>query len=417
MSQLAIHGGEKTVTLDQSQASQWPIIDDEVIAAVTGQLKTGEISFSNTIYEFEEEFADYHGVEHALAHNNGTSSIHSALFAIGVGPGDEVITTVATFWGTYMPILTCQAVPVFCDIDPLTGCPDPDDIERRISPATKAIIVVHQGGMPAEMNAIMDVAQHHDLIVIEDCSHAHGATYKGQKVGAISHIGCFSMQAGKLLPSGEGGVMITNNLDWHERAICLGHYERISKLSNPDYQKYAQTCFGYKYRISPISAAIARVQLRHLDRRNKQRDDNVMYLMDGIADCPGIYPLKPAEYIFRGYYSRPYVRYKADELNGLPKAKLIEALRAEGVAVASGAPGGSNHLSAIFQERNHTAFSRPGIRPEVKYQKGDLPRSENPCQDMMTIPAFISASKELLDQYIDSFHKVTDNTTKLLKSV
>ena len=106
MSQLAIHGGEKTVTLDQSQASQWPIIDDEVIAAVTGQLKTGEISFSNTIYEFEEEFADYHGVEYALAHNNGTASIHSALFAIGVGPGDEVITTVATFWGTYMPILT-----------------------------------------------------------------------------------------------------------------------------------------------------------------------------------------------------------------------------------------------------------------------------------------------------------------------
>ena len=416
-SRLAIHGGKKAVTLDQSRASQWPIIDDEVIAAVTGQLKTGEISFSNTIYEFEEEFADYHGVKYALAHNNGTASIHSALFAIGVGPGDEVITTAATFWGPYMPILSSQAIPVFCDIDPFTGCPDPADVEQRISPNTKAVIVVHLGGMPAEMDAIMEVSRRHNLIVVEDCSHAHGATYKGQKVGTIGDIGCFSMQAGKLLPSGEGGVMITNNLDWHERAICLGHYERISKLSNPDYHKYSPTCFGYKYRISPLSAAIARVQLRHLDQRNKQRDDNVMYLMDGIGAFSGIYPLKPAEYIFRGYYSSPYIRYNADELNELPKPKLIEALRAEGTSVASGAPGGSNHLSAIFQERNHPAFSRPEIQHKITYRKGDLPRSEKPRQDMMTIPAFPAADKILLDQYIEAFHKVTDNAVELLKKI
>ena len=178
---LAIHGGKKAIILDQSQASRWPIIDDEVIAAVTGQLKTGEISFSSTIYEFEKEFADYHDVGYALAHNNGTASIHSALFAIGVGPGDEVITTAATFWGTYMPILSSQAIPVFCDIDPYTGCPDPADIEQRITPNTKAMIIVHLGGMPAEMDAIVEVSQRYNLIVIEDCSHAHGATYKGHQ--------------------------------------------------------------------------------------------------------------------------------------------------------------------------------------------------------------------------------------------
>ena len=412
---LAIHGGKKAIILDQSQASQWPIIDDEVIAAVTEQLKTGEISFSSTIYEFEKEFADYHDVRYALAHNNGTASIHSALFAIGVGPGDEVITTAATFWGTYMPILSSQAIPVFCDIDPYTGCPDPTDIEQRITPNTKAVIIVHLGGMPAEMDAIVEVSQRYNLIVIEDCSHAHGATYKGQKVGTIGDIGCFSMQAGKLLPAGEGGVMITNNLDWHERAICLGHYERIPHLSNPDYHKYSPTCFGYKYRISPLSAAIASVQLRHLDQRNKQRNDNVMYLMEGISAFPGMHPLKPAEYIFRGYYSNPYIRYDAGELGGLPKSKLIEALRAEGASVASGAPGGCNHLSAIFQERNHPAFSRPEIQHEITYEKGDLPRSEKPRQDMMTIPAFPVANEALLDQYIEAFHKVTANAVELLE--
>ena len=108
-----------------------------------------------------------------------------------------------------MPILSCQAIPVFCDIDPFTGCADPADIERRISPHTKAVIVVHLGGMPAEMDAILEIAKRHNIFVVEDCSHAHGATYKGKKVGTIGDVGCFSMQGGKLLPSGEGGVMIT----------------------------------------------------------------------------------------------------------------------------------------------------------------------------------------------------------------
>jgi dTDP-4-amino-4,6-dideoxygalactose transaminase len=417
MSKLAIKSGDKAVTLSQSEASLWPIIDDEMTEAVINQLQSREISFSDTIYKFEEEFAAYHGVKYALAHNNGTSSIHGALFAIDIGPGDEVITTSATFWGTYMPILTCQAIPVFCDIDPFTGCPDPEDIERCISKQTKAIIVVHLGGMPADMDAIMDIAKRHNLFVIEDCSHAHGASYKGKKIGSIGDIGCFSMQAGKLLPSGEGGVMITDNLEWYERAVCLGHYERISKLSDESYHKYASTCFGYKYRIAPISAAIARVSLKHLDERNKQRDDNVQYLMDGIAECEGVYPLKPSDGVFRGYYSRPFVRYADEELGGLPKEKFIEALQAEGVSVSSSAPGGSNHLSAIFQERDHTAFTRPEVKREVTYQKGDLPNSENPRKDLMTIPAFLGENKALLDQYIEAFRKVVINAGELLEDV
>lgn len=412
MSKLAINGGSKAITL--SQSDPWPILDDEVIEAVVKQVKSGQLSTSETTYKFEEEFAAYHGVKYALAHNNGTSSIHGGFFGVGVGPGDEVITTAATFWGTYMPILSCQAIPVFCDIDPFTGCPDPADIERRISPHTKAMIIVHLGGMPAEMDAIMDIARRHNIIVIEDCSHAHGATYKGKKIGAIGDVGCFSMQTGKLLPSGEGGIMITNNLEYYERAVCLGHYERIGGLPDAKYHKYASTCLGYKYRINPVASAIARVQLRHLDERNKRRNDNVMYLMDGIAECKGINPRKPPDYIFRGYYSRPYVQYLPEELDGLPKERFIDALRAEGASVGSGAPGGSAHLAAVFQEKTHPAFSHSAVKREVKYQKGDLPASENPRGDLMTIPAFHGVSKALLDQYIEAFKKVAENADELL---
>ena len=177
MELLAINGGPQAVTLDQQQANMWPVIDEEVTEAVVAQLKTGKLSFSETILEFEREFADYHGSKYALAHNNGTASIHAALFALGIGPGDEIVTPATTFWGTYMPILSCQAVPVFCDIDPFTGCADPEDIERRISSRTKALIIVHYKGVPANMDAVLKLTKRHGISLVEDCSHAHGATY------------------------------------------------------------------------------------------------------------------------------------------------------------------------------------------------------------------------------------------------
>jgi len=155
--------------------------------------------------------------------------------------------------------------------------------------------------------------------------------------------------------------------------------------------------------------------IRHLDERNKRRNDGVMYMMDGIDACKGLYSVRPPAYIFRGYYGLPYVRYATEELGGLPKAKFLAALRAEGAGVSSGAPGGHGHLQAIFRERNHPAFTRPEVKREVKYEEGDLPNSENPRQDLFTIPAFPTPSNQLLDQYIEAFKKVTENAEELLE--
>lgn len=418
MSALAIHGGEKAITMEQSEALRWPIITDEEISAVVELMRKGELSISETTYKFEEEFATYHGVKHALAHNNGTAAIHAALFAVGVGPGDEVIVPPLPYWAVAMPVLTCNAVPVFCDVDPVHFCPDPKDIEKRLTPQTKAILVVHNDGMPTEMDAVMDIAHKHGLPVIEDCSRAHGATYKGKKVGTIGDIGCFSLQTSKLMIGGEGGVLITDNTTYYERAVCLGHYERIGRLPDEQLHRYASTGFGYKYRINPLAAAIARVQLKYLDERNARRNANVAYLCSAFAEMPGIEPLPIPDYIERVYYGPFRIRYRAEQLNGLPKEKFIAALQAEGALVNDWQPPKPLHLQAVFQERNlwgnGCPFDCPHVHRRVVYEPGALPVAENPPDDLIGVPAFPSATKQLLDQYILAFRKVIEHADELM---
>jgi len=297
---LALFGGTKSVTAENKD--HWPLITDEDVTAVTHLLRKGEISItdgSGIIQELEQAFAEYLGVQYALVQCNGTSTLHAALFAVGVGYGDEVIVPTYTWPSTASTVLLCNAIPVFCDIDPHTFCADPADIERKITSATKAIAVVHLWGHPAEMDEIMAIARRHGLAVVEDASHAHGATYKGRKVGTIGDVGCFSLQGSKALPGGEAGIAVTNNPDFFDRMLTFSHYGgRIEKDSLTDrYTQFAFTGFGPKYRVHPLAAAIARVQLKHLDEYIKARRQNLDYLTDGLATIPGITPPYTAPYV------------------------------------------------------------------------------------------------------------------------
>src|SRR5687767_12796929 len=227
--QLAILGGQPAITLDQTEAARWPLIEAEETAAVQEVLASGELSTSPVARQLEAEFAAYHGVRYALSANNGTAALHAAFFALGVGPGDEVISPAATYWATAVPVLNCGAIPVFADVDPETLCIDPSDVERRISPRTKAIVVMHAGGMPCEMDALLEIARRHGLRVVEDASHAHGALYKGRKVGTFGDVAAFSLQTSKLCPAGEGGILLTDDEAILRRATALGHYERLGR--------------------------------------------------------------------------------------------------------------------------------------------------------------------------------------------
>lgn len=428
---LALLGGEPAITLDQTEAARWPLVEAEEIAAVSEVLVSGQWSIAPVANEFEAEFAAYHGVRYALSSNNGTAALHAAFFSLGLGPGDEVISPSATYWATAMPILNVGAIPVFADVDPGTMNIDPADVERIITPRTKAIVVMHGGGMPCEMDAILDIARRHGLRVVEDASHAHGALYKGRKIGSFGDIAAFSLQTSKLCPSGEGGVLITDDEALLRRATALGHYERLGRrpaatgqeegTEEHEYDRFHSTAFGFKYRISPLHAALARVALAKLDERNRRRNGNVQYLLNGLAEIPGLAPPELPDYVQRVYYGQPRLRYDAAEFGGLSIDRLVAALRAEGARVGGGTQlrhRGGLHTQPMFTERAHWAFDHPAnaeSMARVKYGEGTLPVTESPPADRISVPAFPRASRDLLDQYVEAFHKVARNASRLLE--
>ncbi len=423
---LALLGGPKAFTRSEelSQASRWPVFTEEEKAAVCEVLESGNVY--GVISEFEQKFANYHGVRFALAHNNGTSSIHSAYFAVGVQPGDEVITSAYTWHLQVSPILSLHAIPVFCDVDRKSGCIDPDDIKRKVSKRTKAIAVVHPFGAVAPMDGIVSIAKEHGIAVIEDCSHAHGATYKGKKVGTLGDIGCFSLQASKLMTAVEAGVFITNDEEYYERACVLGHYERIPRLKSERYRKYndpqkeqAPSCFGFKYRIHPLAAAIALVQLRHLDEWNEIRRRNMGYLTKMLSQVGGE--------VFEPPYEAPetkrvwlnYICQYHREKTGVSRERFIDALRAEGLPVTGGRTGYLPvYWNPIYEERSVWAegypFDAPYVSRKVTYQQGMCPEAESFFKRTVGLPVLHRpCSQELLDEVVETVAKVLDSVEAL----
>ena len=417
---LALFGGPKAVTVESHE--RWPLITEEDVEAVMRLLRKGEISITTgtgIIQEFEQAFAEYLGVRHALVQCNGTSTLHAGLFAVGVGYGDEVIVPTYTWPSTASTVLLCNAIPVFCDVDPRTFNADPADIERKITSATKAIAVVHLWGHPAEMDEIMAIARRHGLAVVEDSSHAPGAAYKGRRVGTIGDVGCFSLQASKALPGGEAGIAVTNSPDFFDRMLTLSHYGgRIEKDSLTErYTQFAFTGFGPKYRVHPLAAAIARVQLRHLDEYIEARRQNLDYLTDGLATIPGITPPYTAPHVTRGGWYGYRLLYDREQMEGVPKERFMSALRTEGVEVDTERYR-LLHFEPVYQGPEVTGecpYPPPEVRARMHtYAKGDLPVAEALHPKLMSLPTFTyQPCWDLLDQYIAAFRKVADNIARL----
>jgi len=407
---LAILGGAKAVTLKENNAFAWPQFNEEEINAVTRVMMMPDYTFYEEAYLLEQEVKEFLGVNYALPHVNGTASIHSALFALGVGSGDEVIVPSYTYWATVMPVLSCNGTPVFAGADPNTLNIDPQDIERKITSKTKAIVIVHLCGLPCEMDKIMEIAKKYNLKVVEDCAHCHDAEYKGKNVGTIGDIGCFSYQATKLMPGIEGGMMVTNNREYYERAVALGHYERLSGLpKDSEYKKFQHTCFGYKYRIHPLSAAILRIQLKKYAQINSQREENLKYLSQELDKIKGLEVIKSPDYIKRNYYCFR-IKYKMEELGGLEIDKFIAALQYEGLEIGKERYV-LMHQQPAFNEVN-TKFPWT-IEGKVIPNPISLPSTEDLYKQVLSLPTFPQASKKLVDQYIDGFKKIVANADTL----
>ena len=429
MSALAINGGEKTVTIDPGDMFTWPIVTQEDEAAVLDVLRAGAMSGTGVTKQFEQEFAAWMGMDHALGYCNGTAALRAAMWAVGLGAGDELICPSMTYWASCTQALTLGATVNFADIERDSLCIDPDDIEHRIGPRTKAILVVHYAGHPADMDAIMAIAGKHGVAVIEDVSHAHGSLYQGTKVGTIGDIAAMSMMAGKSFAIGEAGMMVTNRRDLFERCCAWGHYERtgVATLYNPassqitdeGLKRFAGIAMGgHKDRMNQTCAAMGRVQLKHYDARIAAIQAAMNRFWDALEGLPGVRAHRPPAdtgSTMGGWYTARGL-YRAEELGGLPCASFCEALKAEGFGTGPGA-NYPLHLHPLFHEADLFGQGKPTViafgQRDVRQGPGSLPVSESIKDICFGVPWFKHDRPEIIDAYAAAVRKVVAHADEI----
>jgi perosamine synthetase len=411
---LAMNGGTRAVRGEYRERWRQVRISDiwPIFTAVRRDINTlakGE----GAIAEFEKKFAQLVDTKYALAMNSGTASLHSAYFAAGVKPGTEVIVPGYTFFATAAPILQCGGRPVFCDVNPDTLLADPDDVERRITPRTRAICVVHLWGNPAPMDRFADIARRHNLALIEDCSHAHGALFQGRPVGSWGHIGCFSLQGPKAVSAGEGGIAVTNDPVLFDRMLALGHYGR---MKDGQAKKTFDTDFltlGAKYRPHLYGIYLALGSLSRLKELNRLRQRNYDILCSELADCEAIQPVKTTPEATRGGFLEFIVRYTPEKAGNWSVSQFIEAAKAEGVPVSKERYARLGKRKRMLSETpifstldGSTLGGFLPTSPDFQPNPDDLPVVSTLSQRLMTLPAFAKVSEQYVRDCAAALKKV-----------
>jgi len=428
---LALEGGPRTVTSDPGDIFRWPIVTEEDEAAVLEVLRRGAMSGTDVTKQFEAEFARWMGMDYALAYPNGTEALRAAMWAVGVGVGDEIICPSMTYWASAAPALSLGAAVNFADIEPDTLCIDPNDIEHRICPRTKAIVVVHYAGHPADMDPILDIARRHGVPVIEDVSHAQGALYKGRKCGTMGDIAAMSLMSGKSFAIGEGGMMVTNDRRLYERCIAYGHYERTGVRTNynpadPQVTDDSLKAFagvpigGFKHRMHQLSSAMGRVQLRYYDARIAEIQRAMNRFWDLLEGIPGVHPHRPPKgsgSTMGGWYHARGL-YRAEELGGLPAARFCEAVRAEGVSMCYPGANFPLHTHNVFHWGDALNAGKPTMiaftERDVRQGPGTLPVAESIGEIVIGVPWFKHDRPEIIAEYAAAYRKVALQAERLL---
>ncbi|MFF0951753.1 DegT/DnrJ/EryC1/StrS family aminotransferase [Rhizobium leguminosarum] len=348
--------------------AQYQSIKGEIDAAVLGVLASGQYVLGDEVARFEQEFADYCNVKHAIAVNTGTSALHLALLAAGVGHGDEVITVPFTFVATVSAICYTGARPVFVDVEPVTLTMDPAEVEAKITPRTKAIVPVHLYGQMADMDAIKAIADRHGIPVIEDACQAHGAQYKGHRAASIGLSGCFSFYPGKNLGAcGEGGIVVTDDDDQAKTMRMLRDWGQE--------QRYHHLLKGFNYRMDAIQGAILRVKLGHLEDWTEARRSHARRyssLLAGLTDLT--IPVEAAD--------RRHV-YHVYAIRSRDRDGLQRLLSAEGI------PSGLHYPIPVHLQKAHA---------DLGYQAGDFPVSEAAAREVLSLPIYPEMPVRHVDQ-------------------
>ncbi len=327
---LAIEGG---APVRERPFPSWPVWGDEERAAVTAVIDSGQWGelTGSRVQAFEDRFAALQDARHGLAVPNGTQALEVALQALGVGAGDEVITSAYTFIATISAMFAVGARPVCVDIDHATNLVDPTAIEAAITSRTKAIVPVHIGGQPCDLDAIVEIGRRHGIPVLEDAAQAVGASWRGTKVGAIGDIGTFSFQETKNLSGGEGGALVTNRDDLQEIAWSVHNSGRGYESGAFDFER-----MGGNYRMPELTAALLLAQMDRLPAQMETRDRSAAVITDGLAEVPGFEPTVADERVTRHAWHLYQIRYDGSRLGGRSREEVVAALAAEGIPASGG---------------------------------------------------------------------------------
>ena len=431
----ALLGGTPAVADFTADAAlfHWPIVTAEDEAAVVSVMHEGAgLSGTQVTKAFEAEYAAWQGSRYALGVCNGTAGLLAAMWACDVGAGDEVICPSITYWASAAPALMLGATVHFAEVDPASLCVDPDDVEHRVGPRTRAIVAVNYAGHPADYDRLRPIAELHGLKLIEDNSHAQGSRYKGRMCGKLGDIAVASLMGGKSLACGEGGMITTDDPRLYERCVAFGHYERTGVASNynpidqqvhdPGLLRFKGLPLGgVKHRMNQLSAAMGRVQLKHYPRRiaEIQRAMNRFWsLLEGV---PGLRPhrIDEADSTMGGWY---YARglYIPEELEGLPVGRFCDAVRAEGVPACMPGLNAPLHLHPVFHEADVFRQGRPTAvafgQRDVRQGPGSLPVTESLASRVLGVPWFKHDDRERIAAYAAAYRKVADHAKLLMDS-
>jgi len=353
-------------------SAPWPYFADEEIEVVERVLRSGKVNYwtGDEGRQFEKEFAEYVGSKHAIALANGSVALEAALKVLGVGPGDDVVTTSRTFIASASSAVMVGARPIFADVDRDSQNITAESIRMVLTPRTKAIIVVHLAGWPCEMDGILALARERNLKVVEDCAQAHGATYKGRPVGSIGDVAAFSFCQDKIITTaGEGGMVCTNSTElWEAMWALKDHGKSYDAVYNREHApgfRWLHESFGTNWRLTEVQSAIGRISLKKLPEWSAIRRKYAQMLTEQFIGLPGLRVTVPPEYMDHAYY-KYYAFVRPDELrDGWTRDRIIEEIKAKGVQCFNGS------CSEIYLEKAFPPEWRPENRHTIARELGE----------------------------------------------
>ncbi len=403
---LALHGGTPVRDKPLPVTNRYP--GAKALDNLREVIESGQMSRvgGHWVPDLEQAFAAFYGVAHCTACTSGTAALHVAVGALNPDPGDEIITAPITDMGTVIPILAQNAIPVFADVQRETFNLDPEDVARRITPRTRAIVPVHLGGNPCDLDPLLDLAAKHGLVVIEDCSQAYGALYQGRRVGTLGDLGCFSMQQSKHFTTGQGGLVVSDDDDWGERARLFADkgWPRYSAKGAREHLS-----FGFNYQMTELQGAVAMAELPELPGVIERRMRNGEALTERLAGLPGVHPqaVRPGNRSVYWFYALRAVK----EETGIDPATFARAVSAEGVSCGYQYIGKPIFMyEAVRRKRIYGSSDYPFCLQDpahaVRYEDGECPVCETALNEMLTIPLHENFGPAELDDIAAAVHKV-----------